>query len=291
MTRTTLSIALMVLFAPAIALAHGGGGGNGGGHGNGGVGGGMGNGAGIGAGSMNGIGHGVGGAANGIGGSANGNAGMNANVPERDVDSAPDSGSARGLIAQAREDARERAAARAARLAATGNASANTHPDNHGGAVSAEAHLARSQHDGGIGKDVSAVARDKSTLKTHAKSHTRIARTDTSTRTHPVNHGAAVSAEAHLARTQHDGGIGQDVSAVARDKSTLKTHTTMQTRVARADTSTRTHPVNHGAAVSAEAHLARTQHDGGIGQDVSAVARDKSTLKTHNKDSSTTTDK
>jgi len=33
-----------------------------------------------------------------------------------------------------------------------------------------------------------------------------------------MNHGCAVSAEAHLARSQHDGGIGEDVKAVAHDK-------------------------------------------------------------------------
>jgi len=269
---------MLVLFAPAVALAHGGGGGNGGGNGNGngGVGGGMGgghggmnaNGNGHGIGSMNGIGVGV-----GVGGSGHG--GVAAHGFGRAVDAGPSSDSARGMIAQAREDARERAAARLA-------ASANGMDANaHGKAVSAEAHLARSQHSGGIGKDVSAVAHDKSTLKTHTRTHTRVASTHTSTRTHPVNHGAAVSAEAHLARSQHDGGVGKDVRAVAHDRSTLPTHATTTTKVASTDTSTKTHPVNHGAAVSAEAHLARSQHDGGIGKDVSAVAHDRSTLPTH----------
>jgi hypothetical protein len=279
MTRTRLSIALLVLFAPAIALAHGGGGGSNG-NGNGGVGGGMGMGnGGVGVGSINGIGHGVGGVGNGVGngvgGSANGNAGASANMPERDVDAGPTSDTAAGRLAQAREDARERAAARLAK--------ANS-MNAHGVAVSTEAHLAKSENDGDkVGEDVRAVARDKSTLKTHTRTHTRVANTHTSTRTHPVNHGAAVSAEAHLAKTENDGDtVGEDVSAVARDKSTLKTHTRTTTKVASTNTSTRTHPVNHGAAVSAEAHLAKSENDGDtVGEDVSAVARDKSTLPTH----------
>jgi len=299
---------MLVLFAPAVALAGGGGGGNG----NGGVGigvGGRGVNTGIGVGAMGGIGHGpIGAGANGIG-SMNGNAGTNGNgrLGDSTNDSAGVNGSGRvaddtgptadsdfGSIARAREDDRRARAELKARAAARLAASS----DAHGKAVSAEAHLAKTENDGDkVGEDVSAVARDRSTLPSHAttttksRMTTKVARTDTRTHTHPVNHGAAVSAEAHLAKTENDGDkVGEDVSAVARDRSTLPTHATtttksrMTTKVASTKTSTNTHPVNHGAAVSAEAHLAKTENDGDkVGEDVSAVARDKSTLKSHTK--------
>jgi hypothetical protein len=89
---------------------------------------------------------------------------------------------------------------------------------NHGGAVSAEAHLARSQHGGGIGQDVSAVARDKSRFGVHGRSRHGNAFAFGHSHIHKHNHGGAVSAEAHLARSQHGGGIGKDVRAVAHDK-------------------------------------------------------------------------
>ena len=321
MTRTRLSIAMLVLFAPAVALAGAGGGGNGG------VGigiGGHGVNVGIGMGSMNNIGHGAIGSAtgisagsvgtnaggvtnasdaissDGIGGAVSGSGGANASGRVA-ADTGPAADSDFGSLARAREDdiraARERAAHTAARLAATRNAMES---NAHGKAVAAEAHVAKIENDGDkVGEDVSAVARDKSTLRTHTSTDTRTrttvagtsadtdTRTSTSAMTHPVNHGAAVSAEAHMARSENDGDkVGTDVSAVARDKSTLKTRTMMHTRVAsaRTRTSTTTHPVNHGAAVSAEAHLAKSENDGDkVGTDVSAIAQDKSTLKARNK--------
>jgi len=66
-----------------------------------------------------------------------------------------------------------------------------------------------------------------------------------------ANHGAAVSAEAHLARSQHDGGIGKDVSAVARDKSALKTHTVAEKSTHGTSTkreSSKTRSTEHGHA-------------------------------------------
>jgi hypothetical protein len=200
MTPTRLSIALLVLFAPVVALAHGNG------NGNGGIGGGMGNGNGnssISGGSSNGIGHGV-------GGSSNGSAG--ASSSDRAVDVGFDSDTALGRLAQARQDRQERAAAK--QLAASGKGNG---ANAHGKAVSAEAHLAKSENDGDtVGEDVRAVAHDKSTLKSHTKTHTKFA----SSKTHPVNHGADVSAEAHLAKSENDGdSVGADVSAVAKSKS------------------------------------------------------------------------
>ena len=114
-----------------------------------------------------------------------------------------------------------------------GNGGGNFHGNagmNHGGAVSAEAHLARSQHGGGIGKDVSAVARDKSRVGVHGTSRHGKSFAHGHAYGHSKHgghmdrdaHGDAVSAEAHLARSQHDGGIGEDVKAVAHDKG--KTH-------------------------------------------------------------------
>jgi hypothetical protein len=200
----------LVLFAPAVALANGNGNGNGGvgggmGNGNGGVGGGMGNGnSSISGSSSNGVG-------NGVGGSSNGSAGMSSS--DRAVDISPDSGSALGQIAQAKRDRQERAAAK---LAASSKSS-SVSSDAHGKAVSAEAHLAKSENDGDtVGEDVRAVAHDKSTLKTHTKTHVKLAKS----KTHPVNHGADVSAEAHLAKSENDGdSVGADVSAVAKSKS------------------------------------------------------------------------
>jgi len=250
---------MLILFAPALALAHGGGGGNGG------VGGGMGHGNG-GMGMSNGIGHGNGnGIGNGGGFSSSSNGQGMTNSSDRAVDEGPDSGSAAGLIAQNRRDAQERAAARQARAAASAN-------NAHGAAVSAEAKLARSENDGDtVGQDVRAVARDRSTLPTHAQTRTH-AHTKLATHTHPVNHGAAVSAEAKLAKSENDGDtVGADVSAVARDRSTLPTHAQTHTKLA-----TRTHPANHGADVSAEAKLAKSENDGDtVGEDVSAVAKKK----------------
>jgi len=100
---------------------------------------------------------------------------------------------------------------------------------NHGGAVSAEAHLARSQHGGGIGADVSAVARDKSRVGAHGRSHFHgkafaHGHAFGHGRKHGDHvdrdaHGDAVSAEAHLAKSEHDGDkVGEDVRAVAHDK-------------------------------------------------------------------------
>lgn len=100
---------------------------------------------------------------------------------------------------------------------------------NHGGAVSEEAHFARSQHGGGIGQDVSAVARDKSKVGVHGRSHTHgksFAHGNAFGHSHKHGdhndrdaHGDAVSAEAHLAKSEHDGDkVGEDVRAVARDK-------------------------------------------------------------------------
>jgi hypothetical protein len=101
---------------------------------------------------------------------------------------------------------------------------------NHGGAVSSEAHLARSQHGGGIGADVSAVARDKSRVGVHGRSHLhgRSFAHGNSAFGHSHKHGGhmdrdahgdAVSSEAHLAKSEHDGDkVGEDVRAVAHDK-------------------------------------------------------------------------
>jgi chorismate synthase len=189
---------MLVLFAPAVALAHGNG------NGNGGVGGGMGNGNGNG--SIN------GGASNGVGGSSNGNSGMTSS--DRAVDVGFDSDTALGRLAQAKKDKVERASTK--QLAAT-DKSSSVSSNAHGKAVSAEAHLAKSENDGDtVGADVRDVAHDKSTLKTHTKTHTKVA----STKTHPVNHGADVSAEAHLAKAENDGDtVGADVSAVAKSNS------------------------------------------------------------------------
>jgi hypothetical protein len=107
---------------------------------------------------------------------------------------------------------------------------------NHGGAVSAEAHLARSQNGGGIGKDVSAVARDKSRIGAHDRSHHGKSYAHGNAYGHSAfdhsrkrdnhrnrdTHGDDVSTEAHLAKSQHDGGIGEDVKAVAHDKTPKK---------------------------------------------------------------------
>ena len=88
--------------------------------------------------------------------------------------------------------------------------------DAHGDAVSAEAKLAKSEHDGDtVGSDVRAVAHTRTSGKTHGhvtSHHTKGMNNDA--------HGDNVSAAAKAAKLENDGDtVGADVHVVANAKS------------------------------------------------------------------------